>query len=418
MNTRLLPAVYLILVLALCGTLAGLPLLPGQDIWVHAAVGRWIWEHGQVPHQTLFLWMAPIPWVAHSWLSELTFFALLTAGGEALVRLFGVVMVGLTFFLLWRLWARHAPISVLTAFVFLLAVTGSTHRYSPRAELFTSLGLTCLLLFLLRWTERGTPSPLSPAGRGEKEPPAAPRSWWDKLAPAALVLMFVIWTNAHGAVAVGLAILAATIACDLLQDRFDRRSRLLALLGLACASATLVNPYGLSYWQALRSIGGPMFSQLQEWRPFWADTPEKLDVLLPLALLTTLALFAWSRGPRRWSQLAWVLGGLAAFLSARRHSWSLSIIDLAVLGANAGSLEWKQLKPTILKKTAETDEPKLPLLSALRLVRASHGYSLVADATLRAAPVVPGTQGSRTAPRAPGPGRAGQSGRAAAVQRL
>jgi hypothetical protein len=79
----LLAKIYLLLLFLLVVRLTWRPYLPFDDFWAHAAVGRWIWQHGQAPTHTLFLWSARQPWIAHSWLSELLFYGILTVGGES-----------------------------------------------------------------------------------------------------------------------------------------------------------------------------------------------------------------------------------------------------------------------------------------------------------------------------------------------
>src|SRR5262249_30270016 len=44
------------LLLVLGALLVWRPLDSNLDFWVHSAVGGWMWRHGQVPYQTLFLW--------------------------------------------------------------------------------------------------------------------------------------------------------------------------------------------------------------------------------------------------------------------------------------------------------------------------------------------------------------------------
>jgi hypothetical protein len=327
MKRHPLPAACLLLVLALAAVLAGPPVPPTADVWAHAAVGRWTWEHGEVPRHTLFLWSASVPWVAHSWLSGLLFFGLLSAGGAGLVRVVAAVTVAATFALPWRLWARRAAVTAWTAFLFSLGLWAASDRFQPRAELFTALFCTVLLLYLLRRTDA---------------PPVPARRAW--LGAAGVAVLFVVWTNAHGAVAVGLALLATTAVCDLLQDRFDRRSRALALLTLACAAATLVNPYGPGYWQALRPVGGTMFHSVAEWRPFWQVPAHPTEKVVALGLLAGAALVAWLRSARRrWSQLAWLLGTAAAFLTARRHAGTLVLVSLTVIAAHADALDPRAL---------------------------------------------------------------------------
>ena len=151
------------------------------------------------------------------------------------------------------------PVTGLTVFLFSLAINFSGSRFVPRPELFTALFLTIVLLFLIWWS--GDPAGVVRSRSRRME----------LLAGFGLMVVFIVWTNFHGAVAIGLGMLGATAFCDMVQDRFDSRSRKLVLLTLLCAAATCVNPYGLAYWEMLRPVGGEMFSHIVEWTPFWVD---------------------------------------------------------------------------------------------------------------------------------------------------
>ncbi|MEO6907942.1 MAG: hypothetical protein ABI210_08640, partial [Abditibacteriaceae bacterium] len=74
---RDLPKSYLPLLILLTVGYCMTSLPAATDFWAHAAVGRWIIEHHQIPHHTLFLWSDNIPWIWHSWLSQVVFYELL-----------------------------------------------------------------------------------------------------------------------------------------------------------------------------------------------------------------------------------------------------------------------------------------------------------------------------------------------------
>ena len=101
---------YLPLLLLLCAAYAWHPLMGFDDFWAHAGVGRWIWQQGRIPQETLFLWSAKIPWIAHSWLTQLTFYGLMAAGGTHygpyLVVTFTVLMAMLP---VSRAWVKVGP---------------------------------------------------------------------------------------------------------------------------------------------------------------------------------------------------------------------------------------------------------------------------------------------------------------------
>jgi len=359
----LLPRLYLPLLLVLCAACAGRPLGGGDDFWAHAAVGRWIWQHGDVPHQTLFLWgSAPIPWIAHSWLTQLSFYGLMAAGGAhygpAIVVGFTVLMAVLPLIILWRLWARHGRISVLTPCIFALAIWCAAPRFRPRPEVFSALCLVCLLVLLLRWCEDFDENPAHLRARRLQS-------------TALLVGLFVLWANFHGAVAIGLVILAVTIICELIQDRGSKRSRLLAMAAVLCAATIAINPYGVSYWQALQATHGRMFPYIDEWKPIWKSPNLELSLLAAgEAVLVLTAFTLWRLNPRRrWAHLGWLLVMTGFFINARRHLWLLALVSLAVAAINAQSLDSQRLWQAWRRRTQrDPSQINIPIPAGMQFI--------------------------------------------------
>lgn len=328
---RFLPRLWLPLLALLCLASAWRPLGGGDDVWAHAAIGRWMVSHATIPRETLFLWGAPPqPWIYHSWLSQLTFYGLLSRGeitGAFLLLGLTALIAFLVFALLWRAWsARSGGASFWMPLVFALAVYCSSLRFRPRPELFTALFLTLLLLFLRR--EK------SPQ---QNESRAAPGVLW--LETFFVFALFVVWANFHGAVAIGLLLLGATAVCEMAQERGARASWKWVWLFMVGVLAVNVNPYGFEYWQALKPVGGPMFERIDEWKPFWKPPFLNSNMLLGELILVWLALLCWlGNTRRRWAQLLWLVLMAALFIEARRHLWLLPIVCLAVIAANASTL--------------------------------------------------------------------------------
>ncbi|MBV9123615.1 MAG: hypothetical protein JO112_09675 [Planctomycetes bacterium] len=323
-----MPFLYLPLLVLVIAAFAGHWVSGAEDCWAHAAVGRWIWEHRQVPRHTLFLWTVSNsePWVAHAWLSQLMTYGILQTGGTALVRVLTVLLAALPFILLWWCWSRESRVHSLTAVLFWIGILASAIRFSARPELVTALFLTLLLVFLMRWSARPT------------LPPSLVRGG---ILPAmGLLLLFTVWVNSHGMVLLGLALLGLTASCDLLQDRFSGRSRGLLLLTLPAGAALLLNPYGMGYWKALQGLQGETFRRINEWRPFWQSPPLQAVTLVEILVLTMVAFLVWALNPgRRWSHLGWLLVVGGSFCKARRFHGLLALVDLAVLAANSRRLD-------------------------------------------------------------------------------
>ena len=207
------------------------PLSGGDDVWAHASIGSWIWQRQQVPRESLFLWGAPpIPWVWHSWLSQLSFYGLMRFGalfqkdgGPYAIATFTVAVIALCYVLLWKNWRRHAPLGSVCAMMFFAAIFAGVLRYRPRPELFTALFLVLLMLWLDAWwrdhSARAT-SPKDATPRVAKTSRASTRGVIGRV--LLLGAMFALWANFHGAVLLGLVLLFATALCDLWQSRADK----------------------------------------------------------------------------------------------------------------------------------------------------------------------------------------------------
>lgn len=381
------------LLLAACFALSWRPLNADDDFWAHAAVGRWMWEHRAWPSESLFLWSSePTLWIAHSWGAQSVFYALMQAGGgwNAGVNVSGAASSGfgplvavaftcgvitLCYALLWHWWNRHARAGTVAVLLFSVAFFVGGLRFHPRPELFTALLWTMLLIFLseqrndlshdLRHGERATSSTRS---RG--------KTWWRE---SGIVVMFVFWTNLHGAVALGIGVLLLTALCDLVQFRADEKSRRLLALAATCVAATAFNPYGfVAYWKAvLLSSQSATFSRINEWLP--ALTIREIGALatdgaMPALLLHAIlvlflasaALLFWNQnGRRHWVQALWVVVVTALFFEQRRHMWLAALTCLTVLAANADALgKMRALQRWNTRMRRDENMPLPPLFRA------------------------------------------------------
>jgi hypothetical protein len=367
------------LLLALGIILVWRPLYASLDFWGHAGIGRWIWQNGHVPDRTLFLWSADEPWVYHSWLTQLLFYGLTNIGTPRalpyVVLVLTTLVALLPFVLALLLCRREGRPGSWMAIPVLVALQGLEPVLVTRPELFTALCLTLLLMFLVVW--RRAPDPAQPLRLTR----------WDRLGLVALFLLFVLWANLHGAVVLGLLVLAVTAVCDLLQDRFNPRARALTVLALLAPVAVCVNPYGLSYWRALQSVSSYTFEHILEWLPVWQDPPLLPEMATAALVLGPLALASWLLNPnRRWACLGWLLLMGLLFMQARRNIWPFSLTCLMVLAANARALDpdilWQKVS-RFVSRSSPKQPPPLP-----DLLRWPARVVLLAWIVLEAVPVI------------------------------
>lgn len=201
----------------------------GDTGW-HLRTGEWILANGRVPHEDLFSFTKPgQPWFAWEWLWDVSFAWLYQRGGLALVVAASIVILSLTFALLFRLVRRHCENPFVAIAVTFLACAGSALHWLARPHLVTLLFTVILLSVLDRVAEGRT------------------RLLWT------LPLFFVLWTNLHGGFLAGLIVLGgytlgealrALFASDSMQRAAaSKTAKRYGLTALGCTLATLLNPY-------------------------------------------------------------------------------------------------------------------------------------------------------------------------------
>jgi hypothetical protein len=351
--TALYCACLVMLLLPIVAFTTWKPLSGSSGWWLHAMVGRWIWQTGKVPDQTLYLWTASEPYVYHSWLAELLFYGITNVCDPLylpyVVFAFTSFLTLLPLALIVLVWRWSERLTSWLVIPLLLTLEGVSPRIETRPELFTEVFLGLLLMFLVAWSR--APGAGSD-GRLRRR---------DKLSLAGVLLLFVLWANLHAAVLLGLLVLAVTAACDLLQDRFSPRSRVLALLTPLAVAAVCINPYGIAYFQTYRRVTSFTFACILEWRPIWTEPAVSTDVLIPAAGLAALALVAWVLNPnRRWAHLGWLLLLGVLFVEARRNVLPFALTGLMVLAANARSLAPESLWQTLRRLTGRRSGGEVP----------------------------------------------------------
>jgi hypothetical protein len=197
--------------LGLAGFAIGALSVMQDDSWWHLRAGQWITQHRSVPAFDPFSWEAepPRPWPNHSWLGQVVFYAAYAAGGLPLLEL--VCGCALAAAVLLSVTAADRPAQ--QAFPFALAMLPWLWVVaSVRAHLFT-VALLALTLWLL-----------------------CRRRFWP------LPLVFLVWANLHGGVALGGLLMGLASVALLVWDRPVG----LRLVGWTALSglATLLTPMG------------------------------------------------------------------------------------------------------------------------------------------------------------------------------
>jgi hypothetical protein len=242
-------------------------LMPAQnDTWWQLRAGQEMWARGELlRHDTFSHTVAGAFWPNHEWLSQVVLYGAYAAGGAALVTLLCAVVVTAAWALVWRL-TPAPPKTKLLLVAFVIACASTS--WSPRPQVF-SLLLVVATVALLR------------SRRYQWLPP-----------------LFFVWANLHGAVLLGVLLLATgVVAAYVERETKLSRIRLVVCAALAVV-ATLATPLGWHFWieigeslSRIRQLG------IDEW------TPPGLTDLAQLPFWTMIVALVGSalvRGPALW----------------------------------------------------------------------------------------------------------------------
>jgi hypothetical protein len=205
-----------------------------SDTWWHLRAGRDIVSTGTLSlHDTYSHTAAGGFWPNHEWLTELLFYGLYQLGGLPLLTLLCAGAIVTAWALSWRLAAGSFEVRFV---LFTVALASATTHWAVRPQVLSMALLTATVSLLVNGRYRWLP------------------------------LLFVVWTNLHGAVALGVVVvLAALVASTAVRRALPRP---LAMTTVGCLLATMLSPLGPRFWiEILRSIQRSQINQLVEWRP-------------------------------------------------------------------------------------------------------------------------------------------------------
>lgn len=305
---------FAVLLLALFGSAASWQalLFDGDAGW-HIRTGQLILQSGTVPRHDPFSFSRPDQtWFAWEWLADVIFARFHAWGGlEAVAGFAAVALCASGVLLLCWLLRRGVGLWIALG-VTLGAISASTIHYLARPHLF-SLLMFPLALWILD-EDRRRRSPLV----------------WI-LAP-----LSALWANLHGGFAAWLATLALLPLASAAEHNWSAVRRY-ASLTVACAGATLANPYGwhlhAHIFEYLRSSW--ILDNVQEFQ-----SPRIRDenmLLFAALLLAGVALSSRALARRQWFEGALVLVWALAALRSARHIPFYVVVAAPVIASECAS---------------------------------------------------------------------------------
>ena len=280
------------------------------DLWAQLAIGESVWEHGRLLRHDIFAFTPTLrDWTAHEWGAGVVFYGVLKlVGPSGLMILKMALALGALGFGIGAGRKQGCDAKILL----LLAVPAAAcilPGYIPvlRSHAFTYF-LFAVTLFCLEELRGGRRWPV-----------------------AALPLVMLIWTNLHGGFVVGLGVVFLYAAAAV----FSRKAiGPLACVAAACAAVTLINPYGIRFWQYLIPALLHPRARIAEWRPLpllaWDDF---WGFRLFFVLTVAAVALGWKQTSRKnFCGLAVV--ALTAFMGwrVRRHGPFFGVAALAFAG--------------------------------------------------------------------------------------
>ena len=344
---------------ALVVTIMFIGSIGAYDLWWHLKAGENILRTGNIPHEDPFSFTAAgRPWTYHSWLSGIILHVTHKwAGQGGLIVLRAMLMAG-SLMISWVAARRRGVGAGLASILVLAACFQLQTRALMRPYLFSFVLFSVFYLLVQQTFEHGTPSSATVTRSrfgGVK--------WFLWGGGGRLILLpclMVLWANLHAGFLVGLLIIGAFGAGEmvavavqksdkshylraLLAERYGARFRALLLTGVLCLVAGVITPYGpgalLYPFRLVAEV--KLVREVQEWQAMpLSGTFAVFWVLLALtvaALARSAYLCSRSTGLRQkagqFCADAFLLAGfgLLAGRSVRNLAWVMLLVP-PVLG--------------------------------------------------------------------------------------
>ena len=188
------------------------------DVMMHTRLGQRILETGAIPAVDSASFTKPgAAWFDFEWLAEVLFAFLHQTWGFGSIALLSGTLIGLTLALVYYDCLRRGVHPFLATLLTLVATNALNLHFHARPVLFTYLFVVVTMILLNR----------------DREQPSC-MIWL-------LPLMAMVWVNLHPGVAILFPLIAIAGVCAGSVAGLLRY----AMVGGACALATLVNPYGI-----------------------------------------------------------------------------------------------------------------------------------------------------------------------------
>jgi hypothetical protein len=241
-----------------------------SDTWWQLRAGKDMWASGRVILSDIYSHTAAGTfWPNHEWLAEVLYYGAYRIGGLPLVTLLATAMIAGAWCISWRLTSGPSSRAFGLAAI---ALVPSSLWWEPRPHAFSLLFMMVAVALV-----------------------SSRRYMW-------LPPLFLVWSNVHGGVILGLVILGAGLLPVALRCSDQRRA--IAVTWICCLATTLLTPLGWRFWIYIpESLGRISLYPLDEWR----RTPLFELTLAPYWAIA--ALFSWTivrkylRGG--WSQPEW-----------------------------------------------------------------------------------------------------------------
>jgi type IV secretory pathway VirB2 component (pilin) len=301
------------------------------------------------------------PWYAWEWLTDVLDGSLHRVAGLKGIVLLAAVLIGLfALSLVRRMVSRDTHLFVALV-VALLSVGGSSIHFLARPHL-----MTLLLLSISIWVIE------------EDRKHASSTIWW-------LVPLTAVWTNLHGGflsviVVLGLATVGSAIEAWFGSNGTIRDAVRYGKLTLACAAASLVNPYG---WNLHKHVVEYLRSDwirsvIQEFQSpvFRSENMLQFEALMLIGLIVAGAQF------RRWKVVEglWIVFWAHMALGSVRHAPIFVTVTAPIIASQLS--DWWNTWTAHVKKSSLPGILNLMAADAIKGFRRTSAWPALAVAVL------------------------------------